>query len=662
MMQIKNALLLYILMSVIVAINARADVNIVFDPDSVTVTEGTSLIATVLCDDTGDNEAPTVIVIDSTGFTSAHYDTTSEGGPDDTTRVILTIEPRFTDSGLYGIDIIAYDNLGGVADSSLPVYVVDSLRPPEFINLPDSVTIYEGQSASFPAVATDPDGDILSYSMEPSDSDWVQIVDTNGLISIGPVPYTIATWENQNSVVEFSVIVIDDSPDLLADTSTFKIKVNNVDRPPYFTTPSRDTLLTIYQEQEDSLTFRAADPDAAEGDSVAFFDLDNIVAGLTGQGWIISFADSVLIFTPPADSSGLVDPVGWRFLAARDDIGSPGDTTIINFIVLDTIPEGGGPPNIIDTMTLDYHNSTIFNPQTDSFYVTFEIDQTANFILTISDQLMATVYSVDDSLTAGTYSYGWDGVMNTGPGAGQMAVDGRYTVAFSARTYPVSPYDFPIQVGLILDSYAPFEMSFFPNSRASGEQARIITNQTKFVLVVGDTGAVGINTRADIINPYLEYGTPETMVFTEVDSIPGQWEADLSQRTPLATGDYEMTLVIAERAGNENRYQKYYQVTEDTGITGFLNYPNPFAPSGEVTRVAYVLGQSVGDLRLEIFDASGDLVFRVDLDGTFLSAGPHEYSWDGKSSWGKILNNGVYYARLNGGITTEFLKIAIVDR
>jgi len=50
------------------------------------------------------------------------------------------------------------------------------------------------------------------------------------------------------------------------------------------------------------------------------------------------------------------------------------------------------------------------------------------------------------------------------------------------------------------------------------------------------------------------------------------------------------------------------------------------------------------------------------LDGANLLPGNPEVIWDGRSAWGKKLNNGVYFARLTGDIKTDFIKIAIADR
>ena len=79
-------------------------------------------------------------------------------------------------------------------------------------------------------------------------------------------------------------------------------------------------------------------------------------------------------------------------------------------------------------------------------------------------------------------------------------------------------------------------------------------------------------------------------------------------------------MTITDEAGNTNSYTKYYEVTEETGITGFLNYPNPFAPSVEQTRIAYVLGQNETELKLEIYDASSGSTMALFPSATVWSA------------------------------------------
>ena len=323
--------------------------------------------------------------------------------------------------------------------------------------------------------------------------------------------------------------------------------------------------------------------------------------------------------------------------------------------------------NVMIDSTIDFNGTTNFNPDSTSFTVSFQTTDTSYFVFTILNEQGSIIYNLTiDSLGAGSHTYTWNDTINTGTDSGQAAPDGWYRVRLSARPYPVSPYDLPVEVVIYVDSYAPFESYFFPNSGFTSASPRIIDSDPQFVLAVGDTGAVGLNTRADIINPFLKYlpsGSSDsvTITFTENDSTPGQWEADLTS-SPLTSGTYEMVLVIADSAGNKNIYYKYYEVTSASGISGFFNYPNPFAPSVEQTVITYTLTQNVNELDLEIFDTSGDLIYRRVLDGADLEGNTHEISWDGKSAWGKTLNNGVYFARLTGDITSEFLKIAIADR
>jgi hypothetical protein len=343
-----------------------------------------------------------------------------------------------------------------------------------------------------------------------------------------------------------------------------------------------------------------------------------------------------------------------------DLAGNSSGSTVLEFwLVLSS-----DSPNIINPDSVEYFNSLVFNPQTDSLHIAFPYLYVSQFNLTILNRLGTIIYTRVDSLapSPGRHDFRWDGVMNSGPGSGLPAPDGRYLMRFSARAYPVSPFDIPIEAELILDSYAPYEVDFFPRSGSSMEQAREINKQTVLSLTVGDTGAAGIDTKADILNPYLTYGQSGRIDFSPSTSVPGQWTADLAALPQLPAGNYEMTLVLSDEADNTSQYQKFFRVTAGREITGFVNYPNPFAPSNEQTRISYVLGSAASELILEIYDSSGDLVFIRSLDAAYLTPQAHEFAWDGRSSWGKALNNGVYFARLTGGITTEFLKIAIADR
>ncbi len=72
-------------------------------------------------------------------------------------------------------------------------------------------------------------------------------------------------------------------------------------------------------------------------------------------------------------------------------------------------------------------------------------------------------------------------------------------------------------------------------------------------------------------------------------------------------------------------------------------YPNPFNPR---TRLTADLATG-GVISLEIFDVRGRLVATL-ADGERLSAGPHQWQWDGREDGGGAAAAGIYQARLSG--------------
>ena len=86
------------------------------------------------------------------------------------------------------------------------------------------------------------------------------------------------------------------------------------------------------------------------------------------------------------------------------------------------------------------------------------------------------------------------------------------------------------------------------------------------------------------------------------------------------------------------------------------NYPNPFNPT---TTISFSL-PAQSDAQLVIFDITGRTVKTTEI--TSMSAGWHEYVWDGANAQGQIVSTGVYFLRLQtngnstGAIKMLFLK------
>ena len=91
------------------------------------------------------------------------------------------------------------------------------------------------------------------------------------------------------------------------------------------------------------------------------------------------------------------------------------------------------------------------------------------------------------------------------------------------------------------------------------------------------------------------------------------------------------------------------------------NYPNPFTPAREQTRIAYALGQS-GRVEVAVYTLFGDRVWsqRFDAGGPGGASGLNEVTWDGRNGQGEVVRNGVYLCRVNGAGLDVRWKIAVV--
>ncbi|MCK5685127.1 hypothetical protein KAJ27_13440 [bacterium] len=98
-------------------------------------------------------------------------------------------------------------------------------------------------------------------------------------------------------------------------------------------------------------------------------------------------------------------------------------------------------------------------------------------------------------------------------------------------------------------------------------------------------------------------------------------------------------------------------------LSKVINYPNPFMVS-KGTRFRYSLGEDAESGRLIVFDAAGDLVFYQDLYQIMgITAGTHEFWWNGRDLFKGKLASGVYFGifEVKGkfGSKQQRLKIAI---
>lgn len=102
--------------------------------------------------------------------------------------------------------------------------------------------------------------------------------------------------------------------------------------------------------------------------------------------------------------------------------------------------------------------------------------------------------------------------------------------------------------------------------------------------------------------------------------------------------------------------------TVNTAEVSIISYPNPFNPDRpESITIAYKMTQDV-DVKVYIFDITGQLMRTITVSSS--NRGPDglsRVSWDGKSNFGEVVENGVYLVRIvAGGTTAARTKIMVL--
>ena len=123
------------------------------------------------------------------------------------------------------------------------------------------------------------------------------------------------------------------------------------------------------------------------------------------------------------------------------------------------------------------------------------------------------------------------------------------------------------------------------------------------------------------------------------------------QPESLSDGIYTLKVQAADASGNLSGSEPYsirFEVINESQITNFFPYPNPFSTS---TRFVFTLtGSEIpDDIIIQIMTVAGRVVREITQD----EIGPirignniTEYAWDGRDEYGDQLANGVYLYRV----------------
>src|SRR6185436_16832456 len=101
-----------------------------------------------------------------------------------------------------------------------------------------------------------------------------------------------------------------------------------------------------------------------------------------------------------------------------------------------------------------------------------------------------------------------------------------------------------------------------------------------------------------------------------------------------------------------------FEVINESSITDFINYPNPFSTS---TKFVFTLtGSEIPSyLKIQIMTVSGKIVREItqsEIGNIHVGRNITEYAWDGKDEFGDRLANGVYLYRVITQISGQSIE------
>ena len=223
------------------------------------------------------------------------------------------------DDNIYEVEVTVDD--GHFSKDSQEIQItVSNLNEIPQISAPDSVTISENSLAVTNISGTDPDGDILEFSLSGGDDQLKFTITPAGQLSFKIAPdFDSKNDFNADNIYEIEVTVDDDNGG--TDSKIILITVSNINEKPVILSSAS---ISTPENEKDVLIITAVDP---EGDTLTY--------SLTGGS---------------DESSFNIDPSGQLSFVEAPNFEAPGDTNLDNIYEVEvTIDDGHG---LTDTQTI----------------------------------------------------------------------------------------------------------------------------------------------------------------------------------------------------------------------------------------------------------------------------------------------------------------------
>lgn len=152
----------------------------------------------------------------------------------------------------------------------------------------------------------------------------------------------------------------------------------------------------------------------------------------------------------------------------------------------------------------------------------------------------------------------------------------------------------------------------------------------------------------------------ENLRVSMINRATGKWLS-----SPSFPADSVQAKKITSEFGSLGVFTMLAMITPDKTLSSVVNYPNPFNPKKQNTRIKYVLAENA-NVTLSIYTLIGDLVWVKEIkSGTEGGLGQptgytNEVLWDGSNSSGVTVATGMYLLEIKAGSNKYVRKIGVV--
>ena len=321
--------------------NVAIMVTNVFDPINVAPVFTSPAAADVAEDQTA---VYTAVATDADGDTLSYSLSGTDAALftiDPATGVVSFIEaPDFENPGdadgdnVYDIVVTASDGTNS-ADQTVAITVTDSTSAAPVFTSPATADVAENQTEAYTAMATDADGDALTYSLSGTDAALFTLDPATGAVSfIAPPDFENPDDAGGNNVYDITVTASDDDSSTNQDVAITVTDVN--DNAPVFA-----SLTTASAAENQTLAYTAMATDADAGDvvsyrlsggaDVALFTIDE----MTG---VVSFMSA-----PDFDNAGDADTNNVYEITVTASDGTRETSHAVAITVTDVLEVGNAP-------------------------------------------------------------------------------------------------------------------------------------------------------------------------------------------------------------------------------------------------------------------------------------------------------------------------------